>query len=193
MDEMFSKLAQLEASFGAMHPQFAKAGLEIAQEIRRYYGGLADPARPIGIFLLLGTTAQNPLPDAVAQYLYNEAPFRIDMGLYADSASSFSDHLTEITRLPNAKVLVLGDIEKANPSVRALLTDVFHSGCLPEKGMTFTDRVIFMICNLQPSQVSDEAVQRELVRELVYRTFERSFLAPINLLFQFDTPSVAED
>lgn len=64
----------------------------IANAIRRWWSGLADPRRPIGSFLFLGPTGvgKTALAQAVAEHLFGseEAMVRLDMGDYADAGSA---------------------------------------------------------------------------------------------------------
>jgi ATP-dependent Clp protease ATP-binding subunit ClpA len=195
MGNLSPKLMTLEAHLIRELPNFEKAIVQIAQDLRRHYAGLGDPNRPPGIYLLLGTTPQNPLPFAISRWLHNEPAREIDMGQYAaaDSATRFRQHLMDLAHAGTPKVLILGDVDRSHPVVRVLLTDLFHNARFADlegNVIDLTNSIIFMTTTLatdllQTREIFDDPQQLDAVWKEVYRVFERYFIAPLSLIIPF--------
>lgn len=125
---------------------------------------LNDPARPLGTFLFLGPTGvgKTVAAKALAQYLYGDEArlLRFDMNEFIDAASvsrligTFAQPdglLTSAVRRQPYCVLLLDEIEKADPGVFDLLLQVLGEGRLTDAlGRTsdFTSAVVIMTSNL---------------------------------------------
>ncbi|MEY4401710.1 MAG: chaperone protein ClpB [Actinomycetota bacterium] len=141
----------------------------VANAIRRSRAGLSDPNRPIGSFMFLGPTGvgKTELARALASFLFDDdkAVVRIDMGEYTEKHSvsrlvgappgyvgyDEGGQLTEAVRRRPYSVVLLDEIEKANPEVFNILLQVLDDGRLTDgQGRTvdFTNTVLIMTSNL---------------------------------------------
>ena len=141
----------------------------VSEAIRRSRSGLADPGRPMGAFLFLGPTGvgKTELAKALADQLFNteEAMIRLDMSEYMEKHSvskligsppgyvgyDEGGQLTEALRRRPYAVVLLDEIEKANPDVFNILLQVFDEGRLTDsKGRTVNCRnaLFIMTSNL---------------------------------------------
>ncbi|NDH92654.1 MAG: AAA family ATPase, partial [Actinobacteria bacterium] len=141
----------------------------VANAIRRSRAGLSDPNRPIGSFMFLGPTGvgKTELARALASFLFDDekAIVRIDMGEYSEKHSvsrlvgappgyvgyNEGGQLTEAVRRRPYSVVLLDEIEKANPEVFNTLLQVLDDGRLTDgQGRTvdFTNTVLIMTSNL---------------------------------------------
>jgi ATP-dependent Clp protease ATP-binding subunit ClpB len=136
----------------------------ISEAIRRSRAGLADPSRPVGVFLFAGPTGvgKTELAKALAEQLFNdeEAIIRIDMSEYMEKHSvarligsppgyigyEEGGQLTEALRRKPYSVVLFDEIEKAHPEVFNLLLQVFDDGRLTDsKGKTVNCRSALFI------------------------------------------------
>jgi ATP-dependent Clp protease ATP-binding subunit ClpB len=141
----------------------------IANAIRRARAGLADPNRPIGSFIFLGTTGvgKTEMAKALAEFLFDEenAIVRIDMSEYMEKHSvsrligappgyvgyEEGGQLTEAVRRRPYSVVLFDEIEKAHNDVFNVLLQVLDDGRLTDnKGRTvnFRNTIIIMTSNL---------------------------------------------
>jgi len=174
----------------------------VSNAIRRSRAGLSDPNRPIGSFLFLGPTGvgKTELAKALAEVLFDDerAIIRIDMGEYQEKHSvsrlvgappgyvgyEEGGQLTESVRRRPYAVVLLDEIEKANPDVFNILLQVLDDGRLTDgqgRTVNFTNTVLIMTSNLRgdPLHVfKPEFVNRidEIVR---FRPLEREDLFAI--------------
>jgi ATP-dependent Clp protease ATP-binding subunit ClpB len=142
---------------------------KVANAIRRSRAGLSDPNRPIGSFLFIGPTGvgKTELARALAEFLFDDerAMVRIDMSEYMEKHSvsrligappgyiGFDEggQLTEAVRRRPYSVVLLDEIEKANPDVFNVLLQLLDDGRLTDgQGRTvdFTNIVLIMTSNL---------------------------------------------
>jgi ATP-dependent Clp protease ATP-binding subunit ClpB len=141
----------------------------IANAIRRARAGLADPNRPIGSFIFLGTTGvgKTEMAKALAEFLFDDenAIVRIDMSEYMEKHSvsrligappgyvgyEEGGQLTEAVRHRPYSVVLFDEIEKAHNDVFNVLLQVLDDGRLTDnKGRTvnFRNTIIIMTSNL---------------------------------------------
>jgi ATP-dependent Clp protease ATP-binding subunit ClpB len=142
----------------------------VSNAIRRSRAGLSDPNRPIGSFLFLGPTGvgKTELAKALAEVLFDDerAMIRIDMGEYQEKHSvsrlvgappgyvgyEEGGQLTESVRRRPYAVVLLDEIEKANPDVFNILLQVLDDGRLTDgqgRTVNFTNTVLIMTSNLR--------------------------------------------
>jgi ATP-dependent Clp protease ATP-binding subunit ClpB len=148
----------------------------VSDAIRRSRAGLQDEKRPIGSFIFLGSTGvgKTELARALAEFLFNDenAIVRIDMSEYMEKFSvsrligappgyvgyDEGGQLTEAIRRKPYSVVLLDEIEKANPEVFNLLLQVLDEGRLTDsKGHTvdFKNTIIIMTSNLGSHLISE--------------------------------------
>ena len=141
----------------------------VANAIRRSRAGLSDPHRPIGSFLFLGPTGvgKTELARTLADFLFDDerAMIRIDMSEYMEKHSvsrligappgyvgyDEGGQLTEAIRRRPYAVVLLDEVEKANPEVFNVLLQLLDDGRLTDgQGRTvdFTNVILIMTSNL---------------------------------------------
>jgi ATP-dependent Clp protease ATP-binding subunit ClpC len=156
--------AEVEAHFAARVIGQEEATAAAAELVLRVRSGLVDAARPLGVYLFTGPTGtgKTELATAMAEYLYGDARrlLRFDMSelsggdavarLIGDRWDSEGMLTTRIREQPFAVVL-LDEIEKAHPSVLALLLQLFDEGRLTDAAgdvASFRHAAIVMTSNL---------------------------------------------
>ena len=141
----------------------------IAQRIRTSRAGLTDPKRPIGVFLLVGTSGVGKTETALAlaDTLYGGERnlISINMSEYqeAHTVSSLKGSppgyvgygeggvLTEAVRRKPYSVVLLDEVEKAHPDVMELFYQVFDKGVLEDgegREIDFKNTVILLTSNV---------------------------------------------
>jgi type VI secretion system protein VasG len=141
----------------------------IAQRIRTARAGLTDPQRPIGVFLLVGTSGVGKTETALAlaDTLYGGERnlISINMSEYqeAHTVSSLKGSppgyvgygeggvLTEAVRRKPYSVVLLDEVEKAHPDVMELFYQVFDKGILEDgegREIDFKNTVILLTSNV---------------------------------------------
>ena len=169
MEAELQKLVRMEEALEARVVGQDEAVRAVANAIRRSRAGLSDPNRPIGSFLFLGPTGvgKTELARALAEFLFDDdrAMVRIDMGEYQEKHTvsrlvgappgyvgyEEGGQLTESVRRRPYSVVLLDEIEKANPDVFNILLQVLEDGRLTDgQGRTvdFTNAVLIMTSNL---------------------------------------------
>src|SRR3954447_1737516 len=141
----------------------------VSNALRRSRAGLADPDRPIGVFLFLGPTGvgKTELARALAEFMFDsqDAMVRIDMSEYMEKHAvsrlvgappgyvgyEEGGQLTEAIRRRPYSVMLLDEIEKAHPDVFNILLQVMDDGRLTDgQGRTvdFKNTVLIMTSNI---------------------------------------------
>ncbi|MGP8217193.1 MAG: ATP-dependent chaperone ClpB [Bacteroidia bacterium] len=196
-----------------------EAIVAVADAIRRSRAGLQDVKRPIGSFIFLGTTGvgKTEVAKALAGYMFNSEQnmVRIDMSEYQEKHSisrligappgyvgyDEGGQLTEAVRRKPYSVVLLDEIEKANPDVFNILLQVLDDGRLTDsKGrvVNFKNTIIIMTSNIGSSiiQESYEDVgkldkekvfekTKDEVFELLRRSLRPEFLNRIDEVIMF--------
>lgn len=141
----------------------------ISQRIRTARAGLTDPKRPIGVFLLVGTSGVGKTETALAlaESLYGGERnlISINMSEYqeAHTVSSLKGSppgyvgygeggvLTEAVRKKPYSVVLLDEVEKAHPDVMELFFQVFDKGVLEDgegREIDFKNCIILLTSNV---------------------------------------------
>ncbi len=177
----------------------------VSDAIRRSRAGLADPNRPIGVFLFIGPTGvgKTHLARQLAWFLFDdeEALIRIDMSEYMEKHSvsrligappgyigyEKGGQLTEAVRRRPYQVILFDEIEKAHPDVLNVMLQIFDAGRLTDgQGhvVDFKNTVIIMTSNLGTSfyrssvkigYTSTDETEELEVREQIMRELKRQF------------------
>lgn len=198
----------------------------VADAIRRSRSGLQDPNRPIGSFIFLGSTGvgKTELAKALAEFLFDDESMmtRIDMSEYQEKHTvsrligappgyvgyDEGGQLTEAVRRKPYSVVLLDEIEKANPDVWNVLLQVLDDGRLTDnKGrvVNFKNTIIIMTSNLGSNIIQEnfekvnkrnreEIVEstKALVVNLLRQTIRPEFLNRIDEIIMFQ-PLLKED
>ncbi len=197
------------------------AALErIARRIRAWRAGLADPLRPVGVFLLVGPTGvgKTETAYALADALYGGERnlIVIDLAAYQEAHTvsqlrgappGYVGHaaggiLTEAVRRRPYSVVLLDEIEKAHADVLEAFYNVFDKGVMEDgTGLVvdFRNTVILATSNVgaelmlktPPSALASEKFNREL-RETLLHAFRPAFLARMTAVpyVALDDPAV---
>ena len=140
----------------------------IAQRIRTSRAGLTDPKRPIGVFMLAGTSGVGKTETALAlaDLLYggeqnmtviNMSEFKEEhkVSLLMGSPPGYVGYgeggvLTEAVRRRPYSVVLLDEMEKAHPGVQDIFYQVFDKGAMKDgegRDIDFKNTVIIMTSN----------------------------------------------
>jgi ATP-dependent Clp protease ATP-binding subunit ClpB len=176
----------------------------VSNALRRSRAGLADPNRPIGVFLFLGPTGvgKTELARALAEFMFDseQAIVRLDMSEYMEKHTTArligappgyvgyeeGGQLTEAVRRRPYAVVLLDEIEKAHPDVFNVLLQIMDEGRLTDgQGHTvdFTHSILIMTSNVASAEIATEAIDeriRERVEEILATTFKPEFLNRID-------------
>lgn len=193
---------------------------KIAKAIRRNRVGLKDPNRPIGSFMFLGSTGvgKTLLAKRLAEFLFNspDALIRIDMSEYMEKFSTSrlvgappgyvgyeeGGQLTEKVRRHPYSVVLLDEIEKANPDVYNMMLQVLDEGCLTDslgRKVDFKNTIIIMTSNIGTRELKDfgagvgfnTAITKErsdsVIRKALNRRFSPEFLNRVDDIITFSS------
>ncbi len=191
----------------------------VSDAIRRGRAGLQDPRKPIGSFIFLGTTGvgKTELAKALAEVLFDDDSMmtRIDMSEYQEKHSvsrlvgappgyvgyDEGGQLTEAVRRKPYSVVLLDEIEKANPDVFNILLQVLDDGRLTDnksRTVNFKNTIIIMTSNLGShiiqenfADLKDKDIDtvmdatKDQVTELLRQTLRPEFLNRIDDIILF--------
>jgi len=140
----------------------------VARSIRTSRANLTDPSRPIGVFMLVGTSGVGKTETAIslAELLYggeqnmtviNMSEFKEEhkVSLLMGSPPGYVGYgeggiLTEAVRRKPYSVVLLDELEKAHPGVQDIFYQVFDKGMLKDgegRDIDFRNTVIIMTTN----------------------------------------------
>ena len=148
----------------------------VVRAIRRGRAGLKDPGRPIGSFLFFGSTGvgKTQLAKCLAEYLFDSEDnmIRIDMSEYGEKFSASrligappgyvgyeeGGQLSERVRRKPYSVVLLDEIEKANPDIYNLLLQVLDDGRLTDSNgrtVSFRNTIVIMTSNVGTRELEE--------------------------------------
>ena len=183
----------------------------VARAIRRNRAGFDEGNRPIGSFLFVGPTGvgKTELAKQLALDMFGSKNdiIRLDMSEYSDRTAvskligttagyvgydDNSNTLTEKVRRHPYSIILLDEIEKANPQVITLLLQVLDDGRLTDgQGNTvdFKNTVIIATSNAgysndAPVKLGDEKDDEDLIKKLT-TYFRPEFLNRFNAIVEF--------
>lgn len=192
------------------------------KSIQRNRIGLKDPNRPIGSFIFLGPTGvgKTHLAQTLAEYMFGtkDALIRIDMSEYMEKYSvsrligappgyvgyEEGGQLTEKVRRKPYSIILLDEIEKANPDVFNLLLQVMDEGRLTDslgRMVDFKNTIIIMTSNVGTRQLKDfgkgvgfssndntidSEYSRAVIQKALNKTFSPEFLNRVDDVIMFD-------
>ena len=205
------KLLHMEDELGKRLIGQKDAVRAVSDAVRRSRAGLADPNRPTGSFLFLGPTGvgKTELAKALAEFLFDDerAMVRIDMSEYSEKHSvarlvgappgyvgyEQGGQLTEAVRRRPYSVVLLDEVEKADPEIFDILLQVLDDGRLTDgQGRTvdFRNTILILTSNLgsqflaDPDLTSEE--KRASVMSVVSAAFRPEFLNRLDETVMFD-------
>ena len=211
------KLLKMEEVIGKRLIGQAAAVAAVADAVRRSRAGISDPNRPLGSFLFLGPTGvgKTELAKSLAEFMFDDdrAIVRIDVSEYSEKHSvsrlvgappgyvgyEEGGQLTEAVRRRPYSVILLDEVEKANPDVFDILLQVLDDGRLTDgQGRTvdFKNTILILTSNLGSQALMDpvagEAEKRETVMQAVRGAFKPEFLNRLDDIIVFDPLSLDE-
>ncbi|HQH20447.1 MAG TPA: AAA family ATPase [Candidatus Pacearchaeota archaeon] len=193
----------------------------VSNAIRRSRAGISEEGRPLGSFLFLGPTGvgKTETAKALAEFLFNDenALIRLDMSEYMEKFDvskmigsppgyvgyDEGGQLTDKVRRRPYSVILLDEIEKANPEVFNILLQVLEDGRLTDsKGRvaSFKNTILIMTSNVgsdilaqeaplgfvDSGKVSQKAGIQEKVQAALKEKFKPEFLNRIDEIIIFD-------
>jgi type VI secretion system protein VasG len=147
----------------------------IAQSVRTSRAGLTDPRKPIGVFLMVGTSGVGKTETALtlAEQLYggeqnltviNMSEFKEEhkVSLLMGSPPGYVGYgeggiLTEAVRRRPYSVILLDEMEKAHPSVHDIFFQAFDKGTMKDsegRDIDFKNTIIIMTSNAGTDLIS---------------------------------------
>jgi len=211
------KLLKMEEVIGKRLIGQTAAVAAVADAVRRSRAGISDPNRPLGSFLFLGPTGvgKTELAKSLAEFMFDDdrAIVRIDMSEYSEKHSvsrlvgappgyvgyEEGGQLTEAVRRRPYSVILLDEVEKANPDVFDILLQVLDDGRLTDgQGRTvdFKNTILILTSNLGSQALMDpvvgDAEKRETVMQAVRGAFKPEFLNRLDDIIVFDPLSLDE-
>ena len=170
------KLEQMDKSLTQRVIGQGEAISAVSNAIRRGRAGIADEHRPMGVFLFLGPTGvgKTETARALADFLFNteQALITVDMSEYMEKYSvskiigsppgyvgyEEGGQLTEKVRRRPYSVILLDEIEKANPEVLNILLQIFEEGRLTDakgRAVSFRNTIIIMTSNVGSDYIAE--------------------------------------
>ena len=211
------KLLSMEDVLGKRLIGQKKAVASVSDAVRRSRAGVADPNRPLGSFLFLGPTGvgKTELAKSLAEFMFDDdrAIVRIDMSEYSEKHSvsrlvgappgyvgyEEGGQLTEAVRRRPYSVILLDEVEKANPDVFDILLQVLDDGRLTDgQGRTvdFKNTILILTSNLGSQALMDptldEKQKREAVMASVRKAFKPEFINRLDDVIVFEPLSLEE-
>ena len=187
-EDDLSQLSGLEDTLSRCVVGQDRAVSAVSKVIRRNKMGFGDAGRPIGSFLFLGTTGvgKTELAKTLADYLFHSRDMmvRIDMSEYQQEHSvarlfgappgyvgyDQGGQLTEAVRRKPYSVILLDEIEKANPKVFETLLQVLDDGRMTDgqgRVVDFKNTIIIMTSNMGASAIAQNLIGGERSEESV--------------------------
>lgn len=205
------KLLHMEDELGKRLIGQKDAVRAVSDAVRRSRAGLSDPNRPTGSFLFLGPTGvgKTELAKALAEFLFDDerAMVRIDMSEYSEKHSvarlvgappgyvgyEQGGQLTEAVRRRPYSVVLLDEVEKADPEIFDILLQVLDDGRLTDgQGRTvdFRNTILILTSNLGSQFLADPDLtpeeKRKSVMSVVSAAFRPEFLNRLDETVMFD-------
>ena len=168
----------------------------VSNAIQRSRSGMADPKRPMGVFLFLGPTGVGKTETAktLSQFLFDskQALLRIDMSEYMEKHSiarligappGYVGHeeggqLTEAVRRRPYQVILFDEVEKAHPDVYNIFLQIFDEGQLTDgKGrhIDFKQSIIILTSNIGSQYLIQEELSPVASEEQVRKEMKAVF------------------
>lgn len=199
------KLLRLET---AMHERVVgqdEAVVLVASALRRARAEIRSGKRPIANFLFLGPTGvgKTELAKTIADIYFGgeNRMIRIDMSEYQDQSAIYrmigqpgkqgTGILTEAVRQQPFSLVLLDEMEKADPNVLNLFLQVFDDGRLTDsvgRVIDFTNTIIIATSNAGTNYVQNklnDGVSMDAIRDNLIRTELKQYYRP-EFLNRFD-------
>ncbi|WP_165216576.1 AAA family ATPase [Schaalia sp. ZJ1691] len=205
------KLLHMEEVIGQRLIGQKKAVHAVSDAVRRSRAGISDPNRPTGSFLFLGPTGvgKTELAKSLAEFLFDDerAMVRIDMSEYSEKHSvarlvgappgyvgyEQGGQLTEAIRRRPYSVILLDEVEKADPEVFDILLQVLDDGRLTDgqgRNVDFRNTLLILTSNLGSQFLADGELSAQdkdsAVMNVVRHAFKPEFLNRLDDMVMFE-------
>lgn len=155
----------------------------IAQAVRTSRTGLTDPRKPVGVFLMVGTSGSGKTETALAlaDYLYggeqnvitiNMSEFKEEhkVSMLLGASAGYVGYgeggvLTEAVRRNPYSVVLLDEMEKAHSGIQDIFYNLFDKGTIKDgegRDIDFKNTIVIMTSNACSGQISDICAEGEL-------------------------------
>lgn len=187
---------------------------KIAQAVRISRSGLTDPRKPVGVFMMVGTsgTGKTETALALADYLYggeqnlvtiNMSEFKEEhkVSMLLGASAGYVGYgkggvLTEAVRKNPYSVVLLDEMEKAHPGIQDIFYNLFDKGTIKDgEGLDidFKNTLIIMTTNAATNAISkyfgrddvDENQLLEDIRPELLEDFRPAFLGRCSIVPYF--------
>ncbi|MBO8161430.1 MAG: ATP-dependent Clp protease ATP-binding subunit [Thermosipho sp. (in: Bacteria)] len=212
METEKEKLKNLEKLIHEKFVDQEEAVKVVASAIRMSRTGIRNKNKPAGVFLFLGPTGvgKTELAKRLSDILFGSESslIRIDMSEYMEKHSvsrligappgyvgyEEGGQLTEAVRRRPYSVVLLDEIEKANPEIFNILLQVFDDGRLTDgKGNTvdFRNTIIIMTSNIGSDLITKSIEENEaseltiLIEDVIKTKFKPEFLNRLDAIVIF--------
>ena len=181
----------------------------LARAVRRSRVGVADPSRPVGVFMFLGPTGvgKTETAKALAIELFGseQSLVRLDMSEYSEQHQvarmigappgykGFGEggQLTEAVKRKPYSIILFDEVEKAHPRVFDILLQVFDDGRLTDgqgQVIDFKNTLMILTSNIGGAVrlESDPILADEMARDILRSAFRPELINRIDevLVFQ---------
>ncbi|MHA7879562.1 MAG: type VI secretion system ATPase TssH [Saccharospirillum sp.] len=184
----------------------------VAEAIRTSRAGLMDPRKPIGVFLMIGTSGAGKTETALA---LAESLYGGEQNLITINMSEFKEEhkvsmllgapagyvgygeggvLTEAVRRKPYSVVLLDEMEKAHPGIQDVFYNLFDKGTIKDgegRDIDFRNTVVIMTSNACSGSIADYCEQHprfdpkallEAVRPELLEHFRPAFLGRTTII-----------
>ena len=206
------RLLELESLLSGHVMGQKKAVETVAEAVRRGYSGIRDAERPIACLLFTGPTGvgKTELCRALSEEVYGsrEAMIRLDMTEYMEKQSvsrligappgyvgyEEGGKLTEAVRRRPYCLVLLDEIEKANPEVLGVLLQIMEEGVLTDstgRRVSFKNTIVVMTSNVG-SEIRGDGLgfcasgKEEQMGDALRQVFTPEFLGRLDSTVRFD-------
>lgn len=165
---------------------------KIAQAVRISRSGLTDPRKPVGVFMMVGTsgTGKTETALALADYLYggeqnlitiNMSEFKEEhkVSMLLGASAGYVGYgqggvLTEAVRKNPYSVVLLDEMEKAHPGIQDVFYNLFDKGTIKDgegQDIDFKNTLIIMTTNAATNAISqyfgkDDVNEEQLLEDI---------------------------
>jgi type VI secretion system protein VasG len=155
----------------------------IAQAVRTSRTGLTDPRKPVGVFLMVGTSGSGKTETALAlaDYLYggeqnvitiNMSEFKEEhkVSMLLGASAGYVGYgeggvLTEAVRRNPYSVVLLDEMEKAHSGIQDVFYNLFDKGTIKDgegRDIDFKNTIVIMTSNACSGKISDICAEGDL-------------------------------
>ena len=185
----------------------------VCNAVRKSRAGLKIPNRPVGAFLFLGPTGTGKtyLPKLLAEFLFDDknAMVRLDMSEFMESHSvakmigappgyvgyEAGGVLTEAVRRKPFSIVLLDEVEKANPDVFNVLLQLLDDGRLTDgqnRTVDFSNTIVVLTSNYAAEMILDadregRDVDMDEIRQFLFGKFRPELLNRLNDIIVYHT------